>query len=265
MTALGRLYDDPDAVADRLLAIARTAHDARPGRAARRSTTRRLAEPDWFQRPRRSGYAAYADRFAGTLDGVAEHADHLAGLGVDLPPPDAAADPAAGAQRRRLRGGGLPLGATRPRRRGRPARPRDQPCAAMASASASTWCSTTPPASTRGRAAARAGDAEKRDYYLVLPRPADPRRSTSRRCRRCSPTSLRAASPGTTSSTAGSGRRSTTTSGTSTGRTRRCSASSPTSCSATPTSVSRCSGWTRSPSSGSGWAPPARTSPRCTT
>lgn len=43
---------------------------------------RRLVEPDWFQSPRMLGYAAYADRFAGDLQGVAERADYLAELGV---------------------------------------------------------------------------------------------------------------------------------------------------------------------------------------
>ncbi|MCU1693513.1 MAG: ams [Frankiales bacterium] len=43
---------------------------------------RRLVEPDWFQSPRMLGYAAYADRFAGTLRGVAERAGYLAELGV---------------------------------------------------------------------------------------------------------------------------------------------------------------------------------------
>ena len=53
MTALGRLYDDPEAVADRLLAIARAAYDARPDE-LHDLDDRRLAEPDWFQRPTRS-------------------------------------------------------------------------------------------------------------------------------------------------------------------------------------------------------------------
>ena len=44
-------------------------------RAARRrsssSTGRREREPDWYQRPGRVGYIAYADRFGGDLAGVA--------------------------------------------------------------------------------------------------------------------------------------------------------------------------------------------------
>ena len=81
-----------------------------PGRYAARDDDlhrldlRRSLEPDWFQRPGMVGYAAYADRFAGTLAGVAERAPYLTGPGGGLPAPDAAADPAAGAERRRLRG-----------------------------------------------------------------------------------------------------------------------------------------------------------------
>ena len=42
----------------------------------------RLLTPDWFQRPDALGYVAYADRFAGTLDGVAKHIDYLRELGT---------------------------------------------------------------------------------------------------------------------------------------------------------------------------------------
>ncbi len=43
---------------------------------------RRHVQPDWFQSPRMLGYAAYAERFGGTLRGVGEHASYLAELGV---------------------------------------------------------------------------------------------------------------------------------------------------------------------------------------
>ncbi|MEO9152706.1 MAG: alpha-amylase family protein [Lapillicoccus sp.] len=43
---------------------------------------RRLLEPDWLQSPRMFGYAAYADRFAGTIPGVGEHLPYLEDLGV---------------------------------------------------------------------------------------------------------------------------------------------------------------------------------------
>jgi amylosucrase len=43
---------------------------------------RRHVEPDWFASPRMLGYAAYADRFAGDLRGVAEQVPYLVELGV---------------------------------------------------------------------------------------------------------------------------------------------------------------------------------------
>lgn len=42
----------------------------------------RTLAPDWFQEPRMLGYAAYADRFAGDLQGVREHIWYLRELGV---------------------------------------------------------------------------------------------------------------------------------------------------------------------------------------
>jgi amylosucrase len=69
-------------VAARLVAIARAAHAARPDD-LRALDERRLAEPDWFQRPGMLGYAAYADRFADTLRGVEERVPYLRDLGVD--------------------------------------------------------------------------------------------------------------------------------------------------------------------------------------
>ena len=46
------------------------------------STSGGCAEPDWFQQPSMLGYAAYADRFAGTLRGVGERVPYLRDLGV---------------------------------------------------------------------------------------------------------------------------------------------------------------------------------------
>jgi amylosucrase len=43
---------------------------------------RREIDPGWFQRSRTVGYVCYADRFAGTLDGVRRHLGYLAELGV---------------------------------------------------------------------------------------------------------------------------------------------------------------------------------------
>ena len=129
MAALERLFPDPEAVADRLLAIARAAYDARPDE-LHALDERRLAAPDWFQRPDALGYAAYADRFAGTLAGVAAHVDHLTDLGVTYLHLMPLLTPRAGAERRRLCGGRLPLGARRPRRHRRPARPGHHPARA---------------------------------------------------------------------------------------------------------------------------------------
>ena len=42
----------------------------------------RSIRPDWFQDPAMVGYVCYADRFAGTLDGVGGHLDYLGELGV---------------------------------------------------------------------------------------------------------------------------------------------------------------------------------------
>jgi amylosucrase len=68
-------------VTQALVEVARAAHAARPAE-LRALDEQRLRDPDWFQRPSMVGYAAYADRFAGTLRGVGERAAYLRGLGV---------------------------------------------------------------------------------------------------------------------------------------------------------------------------------------
>ncbi len=80
---LKRVYgpDAADGVRDRLVAIARAAHAARPDD-LRELDELRSGEPDWFQRPSMVGYAAYADRFAGTLHDVGARAAYLRELGV---------------------------------------------------------------------------------------------------------------------------------------------------------------------------------------
>ena len=80
---LERVYgaDVAPEVADRLVAIARAAHVARADD-LRALDEQRLAEPDWFQRPGMLGYAAYADRFADTLRGVEARVPYLRDLGV---------------------------------------------------------------------------------------------------------------------------------------------------------------------------------------
>ena len=79
--ALTRLYDDPATVAERLVAQAAAAFAVREDD-LHHLDLRRLLEPDWFQQPSVLGYAAYTDRFAGTLKGVAERVDYLKDLGV---------------------------------------------------------------------------------------------------------------------------------------------------------------------------------------
>ena len=79
--ALEPLYVDHADVLDRLVTLAASAYAARDDD-LHRLDERRTLEPDWFQRPELVGYAAYADRFAGTLAGVAECASYLTDLGV---------------------------------------------------------------------------------------------------------------------------------------------------------------------------------------
>ncbi|MCW2761446.1 MAG: alpha-amylase [Marmoricola sp.] len=79
--ALLPLYADPAHVRDRLVRLAATAFASRSDELHALDLRRSLA-PDWFQRPDVVGYAAYADRFAGTLSGVAEHASYLEDLGI---------------------------------------------------------------------------------------------------------------------------------------------------------------------------------------
>ena len=70
-----------EATAVRLIELAANAYAARDPELARLDMVRSL-EPDWFQQPEMMGYAAYADRFAGTLAGVADRVGYLSELGV---------------------------------------------------------------------------------------------------------------------------------------------------------------------------------------
>ena len=65
----------------RLVRIAADGVRNRPADLARLDLQRTL-QPDWFQSPRMLGYAAYAERFAGDLPGVAHRIDYLNELGV---------------------------------------------------------------------------------------------------------------------------------------------------------------------------------------
>ncbi|MCI9887519.1 alpha-amylase family protein [Micrococcales bacterium 31B] len=65
----------------RLTDLARAGYAARPAALKLRDLDA-LVNPDWHQQPNQLGYAAYADRFAGTLQGVRERVPYLANLGV---------------------------------------------------------------------------------------------------------------------------------------------------------------------------------------
>ena len=68
-------------LAAELVGLATTAYSARPDRLHLRDLER-LLRPDWLQDPEMVGYAAYTERFAGDLRGVAEHLPYLRELGV---------------------------------------------------------------------------------------------------------------------------------------------------------------------------------------
>jgi amylosucrase len=70
-----------DATAVRVVELAADAYAAREPGLSRLDLVRSL-EPDWFQQPEMMGYAAYADRFAGTLAGVADRVGYLRELGI---------------------------------------------------------------------------------------------------------------------------------------------------------------------------------------
>jgi amylosucrase len=72
---------DSDELATRLVLDAVRAAAARPPE-LRRLDRRREIDPAWFQRSRTIGYVCYADRFAGSLQGVRDHLDYLVELGV---------------------------------------------------------------------------------------------------------------------------------------------------------------------------------------
>ena len=78
--AVAEVYGGTEVI-DRLAGLIAAAHHARPRRLRDRDRAR-LLRPDWFQESDMIGYAAYTDRFAGTLRGVAERIDYLNDLGV---------------------------------------------------------------------------------------------------------------------------------------------------------------------------------------
>ena len=78
---LSAVYEEPEQVGARVVALAARAFAERDDDLHALDLRRTLA-PDWFQRPEAVGYAAYVDRFAGTLRGVADRASYLERLGV---------------------------------------------------------------------------------------------------------------------------------------------------------------------------------------
>ena len=73
--------DQAEALEQRLLDTAAAAYARRPADLHRLDLERILA-PDWFQSPSMLGYAAYTERFAGSLAGVREQLPYLRELGV---------------------------------------------------------------------------------------------------------------------------------------------------------------------------------------
>ena len=73
--------EDVAALEVRLLRAAATAYAEREPELHRLDQARTL-RPDWFQEPTMLGYAAYTERYAGSLKGVHDRLDHLAELGV---------------------------------------------------------------------------------------------------------------------------------------------------------------------------------------
>ncbi len=69
------------ALMPRLLHLAATTYAERSP-ALHRLDLERTLRPDWFQDSRMLGYAAYADRFAGSLAGVRDRLDYLDDLGI---------------------------------------------------------------------------------------------------------------------------------------------------------------------------------------
>ena len=159
--------------------------------------------PDWFQQPTTVGYAAYADRFAGDLRGVAERIDHLRDLGtmdwtlMPLLQPRSGPDDGGYAVQddrsvradlgtvddlralaARLRGEGISL------------------CLDL------VLNHVAREHEVGGTGAA--GEPRYRDYFRLYRTAPSPTRGR-RRCRRCSRTSCLAASPGTRRRRAGSG------------------------------------------------------------
>ena len=82
ITGLTTVYPvGTEGVAGRLVGSAAEAYRIRDVELARLDQER-ILRPDWFQAPSMLGYAAYTERFAGDLRGVADRIDYLRELGV---------------------------------------------------------------------------------------------------------------------------------------------------------------------------------------
>jgi len=83
LAGLNGLFDEAtsESVARRLVMLAAAGYAERAADLHRLDLLRAL-QPDWLQLPRMLGYAAYADRFAGDLQGVQTHIPYLQELGV---------------------------------------------------------------------------------------------------------------------------------------------------------------------------------------
>ena len=77
---LAAVYD-PTAVLPAVIDVIASVHGDRPDSLRQRDRDRTL-RPDWFQGPDALGYVAYADLFAGDLQGIRRHIDYLRDLGV---------------------------------------------------------------------------------------------------------------------------------------------------------------------------------------
>jgi amylosucrase len=75
------VYPGVPGLPERVVALAADAFTRRRP-ALRRLDAARVLQPDWFGVPGQVGYVCYADRFAGTLDGVAGKIGYLRELGV---------------------------------------------------------------------------------------------------------------------------------------------------------------------------------------
>lgn len=80
-TGLQAVYPQADAVAERIAQVIGQNLAQRPTD-LQALDLERIHTPDWFQKPHMHGYIAYADRFAGNLQGVVERIPYLKELGI---------------------------------------------------------------------------------------------------------------------------------------------------------------------------------------